>query len=60
MSEYTDWWINLMKQEGRCAACEQDDYFNSGNADFEASMPSAWPHNTESPKCRKAKAKSAA
>ena len=54
MSEYTDWWENLMRENKRCPACEQDDYYNSPNACFDG-FPCAWDHNFDSPACRENK-----
>ncbi len=56
MSKHTDWWENLMKENGRCAACEQDDYMNSPDRtaeDFEAMQPSSYQHNTDAFGCKR-------
>ena len=51
---HVEWWENLMKENGRCAACEQEDYYRSPDACMDG-CPSIYEHNPDSPKCRKKK-----
>jgi hypothetical protein len=52
MSTHTDWWEGVMERAGRCAACEQQDLFNSPDADLSASQPSVYKHNLLAKTCK--------